>query len=214
MGRKEITPLGIITMALLEELGESHPYEMYQVLLERNTDRVVKLSAGTLYHTISRLEEHGLIRATGTERHGNRPERTAYVITAEGIQAVRNRVIDLLANPPAEYPVFPVVIGEIHHLSPDTVVTLLQRRADQLESARESLAWLDGIDAANVAKRYLLGAEYMRARYDADLTWIRNLIGEIESGAIDWVEFEASEPTTHWTATNDPMGSNSHEERI
>lgn len=35
MARRDITPLGITALALLEELGESYPYEMYQVLLKR-----------------------------------------------------------------------------------------------------------------------------------------------------------------------------------
>ncbi|MCA9833494.1 MAG: PadR family transcriptional regulator [Thermomicrobiales bacterium] len=188
MAQKEITPLGIITLALLDELGESHPYEIYQVLLKRNSDRVVKLSTGTLYHTINRLEKCGFVRALGTERSGNRPERTAYEVTAQGIQALHNRVIDLLANPPAEYPVFPIVIGEIHHLAPSTVVSLLQRRVDRLQSARESLAWLDDDEASTVAKRYLLGADYLRMQLDAELAWIQNLIHGIESGAIDWTE--------------------------
>ena len=87
MARRDITPLGITALALLEELGESYPYEMYQVLLKRSADHVVKLSTGTLYHTIDRLAERGLVRPICTERHGNRPERTAYEITPEGIEA-------------------------------------------------------------------------------------------------------------------------------
>lgn len=86
MARRDITPLGITALALLEELGESYPYEMYQVLLKRSADRVVKLSTGTLYHTIDRLAERGLVRPICTERHGNRPERTAYEITPKGLK--------------------------------------------------------------------------------------------------------------------------------
>lgn len=187
MARRDITPLGITALALLEELGESYPYEMYQVLLKRSADRVVKLSTGTLYHTIDRLAERGLVRPICTERHGNRPERTAYEITPEGIEALRNRVTDLLAHPPEEYPVFPVVVGEIHHLSPDAAVNLLERRAKQLQAAQEPLMErLDGAHRRGVARRFLLGADYMLSQLDANLAWTHNLIHDITSGALDW----------------------------
>ncbi len=187
MARRDITPLGITTLALLEELGKSYPYEMYQVLLKRSADQVVKLSAGTLYHTIDRLAERGLVRPTRTERHGNRPERTAYEITPEGITALRNRVTELLAHPPAEYPVFPVVVGEIHHLRPEDAVNLLERRVEQLQAAREPLlARLDGAHRRGVARRFLLGADYMLSQLDANLAWTHNLIHDITSGALDW----------------------------
>lgn len=192
MARGELTPLGITTLALLEEKGESHPYELYQVLLKRYADRLVKLSAGTLYHTIDRLAERGLVRATGSGRSGNRPERTAYQITPDGAQALRSRVIELLANPPEEHPVFPVVVAEIHHLSPDAAVTMLQRRVERLQATREPLVErLDGAQAKGVARRFLLGADYLLSQLDADLAWTRALIDDIESGAIDWAGLDS-----------------------
>lgn len=196
MAERELTTLGITALALLEELGQAHPYEMYQVLLKRYADRLVKLSAGTLYHTIDRLAERGLVRATGTGRSGNRPERTAYEITPEGVQALRGRVTDLLANPPQEYPVFPVVIAEVHHLAPDVAVALLQRRVEQLRAAREPLVErIDGAQARGVARRYLLGADYLRSQLDANLAWTQALIDDIASGALDWAGLDAPAPT-------------------
>lgn len=198
MTRRDITPLGILTLALLEELGEAYPYEMYQIFLKRYADRTVKLSAGTLYHTIDRLAGRGLVQATGTERSGNRPERTAYEITPDGIQELTDRITDLFANPPEEYPVFPVVVGEIHHLSPDVAIDLLQRRVAQLEASREPLVErLNGAQAKGVARRYLLGADYMLSQLNANLAWTHNLIDDIESGALDWEQLDVPVPAAN-----------------
>ena len=69
-----LTPLGVAALSLLVE-EPMHPYEMYQLLVARHEDRLVKVRPGTLYHAVGRLEEQGLVEATGTEREGNRPER-------------------------------------------------------------------------------------------------------------------------------------------
>lgn len=200
MARGEITPLGIKALALLDELGEMHPYEVYQLLLQRESDQIVKLSAGTLYHTINRLAAHGLVRVTGTGRQGNRPEHTAYEITPTGVQALRNRVTELLADPPEEYPIFPVVVAEIHHLPPDVAVSLLRRRAERLESSRRLAA--DQLTTAltrGVPRRFLLGVDYQVARLEADIAWIRRLIDDIESDALDWTGRETPTPTDDTT---------------
>lgn len=193
MTQGEITPLGITALALLEELGEAYPYEMYQLLLRRYMDRQVKLSTGSLYHTIDRLAVRGLISPTCTERSGNRPERTAYRITADGVRALRTRVTDLLANPPGEYPVFPVLIGEIHHLDQDEAVLLLERRVAQLRATRDPLVnHLDQARARGVARRFMLGTDYLLAQLDANIAWTESLIADIRSGALDWEEYCAS----------------------
>lgn len=47
----ELTPLGVASLALLAE-EPRHPYEMYQVLMARHEDRLVKVRPGTLYHAV------------------------------------------------------------------------------------------------------------------------------------------------------------------
>ena len=66
-----------------------HPYEMYQLSLQRRDHRLVKIRPGTLYHAVRRLGESGLVAALGTEREGNRPERTTYEITDAGRDQLR-----------------------------------------------------------------------------------------------------------------------------
>ncbi|WP_449373878.1 hypothetical protein [Arthrobacter psychrolactophilus] len=47
---KPLTPLGISALGLLVE-RPMHPYEMYQVLMQRHEDRIVKAQPG---HAVSR----------------------------------------------------------------------------------------------------------------------------------------------------------------
>ena len=78
-----LTPLGVVVLALLGE-GDMHPYEMIRLMRVRHDDRLVTITNGTVYHTVSRLERAGLLAEVGVDRDGNRPERTTYAVTDAG----------------------------------------------------------------------------------------------------------------------------------
>lgn len=183
-----LTPLAVAALALLAE-GPTHPYEMYQTLLLRSEDRLVKVRPGSLYHTVDRLARQGFVRATGTEREGNRPERTTYEITEEGTQALGERVAEVIATPLNEYPEFPLALGESHNLPVETVIGLLRNRVALI---RSDIAELDGAVAALRAKhlpaKYWVDVRYLRAMAEADAATLQALIDDLVSGEISWDE--------------------------
>ncbi|TAM71087.1 MAG: PadR family transcriptional regulator [Microbacteriaceae bacterium] len=181
-----ITPLGIASLALLAE-RPMHPYEMYQTLIKRAEDRVVKVRPGSLYHTVDRLVAHGLVRATGTEREGNRPERTTYEITESGQLRLTERVAEMLATPVNHYPEFPLAIGEAHNLPRETVIDLLVRRLVHLRADAEVLAaGVHAVTHKDLPRKYWLDITYQDAILQAELAWIEGLVVELKAGDIDW----------------------------
>ena len=182
----ELMPLGIAALALLTE-RPMHPYEMYQILLLRKEDRIVKVRPGSLYHAVNKLEEGGLVRAVGTDREGNRPERTTYEITDEGRSRFLDRVEELIAEPINEYPKFPLAIGEAHNLPLPKVLTLLRTRLAALATDREQgMEDLAAVRAKGVPEVYWLDGPYLIAMHDAEVAWLEQLIADLEGGVIDW----------------------------
>jgi DNA-binding PadR family transcriptional regulator len=183
-----LTPLAVAALALLAE-GPTHPYEMYQTLVMRSEDRLVKVRPGSLYHTVDRLARQGLVRATGTEREGNRPERTTYEITEDGTLALGERVADIIATPVNEFPEFPLGLGEAHNLPLETVVDLLRKRVGLL---RADITLLDDgirrVEAKKLPAKYWLDVRYLRTMAEADVTALEALIDDLVSGAISWDE--------------------------
>lgn len=181
-----LTPLAVAALALLAE-GPTHPYEMYQTLVQRSEDRLVKVRPGSLYHTVDRMAASGLVRATGTEREGNRPERTTYEITAQGTQALRERIAEIVGTPVNEYPEFPVGLGEANNLPVETVVALLRQRVSLL---REEIGTLDEAIRKLMDKglpaRYWMDVRYLRAMAEADVAALEALIDDLVSGEISW----------------------------
>jgi len=173
-------------LALLAE-RDMHAYEMYQLMLERKEDKVVRVSPGSVYRTVERFAADGLIDEVAVERQGNRPERTVYAITDTGRSALRETIAQMLRRHLNEFPEFPVAIGEAHNLPADEVVGLLEER---LASIREVLAAIDG-SLARIAERalptaYVLDLHYSRAMLLAEATWLEQTIDDLGSGALAW----------------------------
>lgn len=184
---RSVTPLGVALLALLFE-RPMHPYEMCQLLGARRRDRVVKVRPGSLYHAVERLERDGLVVVSGTDRQGNRPERTTYEITAAGRAAVREWVADTVPVRAPEYPRFTLGLSELHNLESAEASALLDRRIDALVA---ELAELDQL--AHVARQrevpelFTLPFSYTRAMAQAELDWLRTLVDRVRAGDLPWV---------------------------
>ncbi len=183
---KQLTPLAVAALGLLAE-RPMHPYEMYQLLVHRREDRLVKVKPGTLYHTVGRLAEADLVKTVGTEREGNRPERTTYAILPAGREALELRLKELLARPAVEYPSFPQAVAEAHNLPAGVVLELLARRIAAVEEHLAALA-ADAHTARDrgVDRRFWIEVPYQQAMAAAELAWIRQLKSDITTGALPW----------------------------
>jgi DNA-binding PadR family transcriptional regulator len=185
-----VTPLAIAVLALLEE-RPMHPYEMFQTLIARREDKLVKVRPGSLYHTVSRLADQELVRAEGVDRAGNRPERTTYRITGRGRDALRNRIAEIVRRPVPEYPIFPVALGELHNLPKPEVLALLRERIGILETELADADMLSAWAEEHVVpRRYWIALPYLRALLAAELTWVKEFTAELASGALEWENFD------------------------
>lgn len=181
-----LTTLAVAALALLAE-GPTHPYEMYQTLVLRSEDRLVKVRPGSLYHTVDRLARQGYVRATGTEREGNRPERTTYEITEDGTRALTERIADIVGTPINEYPEFPVGLGESNNLPVESVIALLRQRVSLIRADIETLDEAQRkVTAKGLPARYWMDVRYLRAMAEADAATLEALIDDLVSGEISW----------------------------
>lgn len=184
--QKPLTALGLAVLALLAE-RPMHPYEMYQLLLDRHEDRLLKIRPGSLYHAVSRLEEAKLVVAQGTAREGNRPERTTYESTPAGAERLEARLREMLAVPAEEYPAFLLGIAEAHNLPREDVISLLTERRELLAAThRDIVAEHAEARGRDVAERYLLDLGYAQAVRQAEIDWLDRTINDLTSQKLPW----------------------------
>ena len=133
---RSTVPLTPLAMAVLELLHERsmHPYEMTQIMRERRVDYRVKLRPGSLYHTVERLQEQGIIEIVDTQRQGRRPERTVYGLTELGRDRFVEQARAMLAAPAQEYPQYPVALSAAGELEQADAVEQLRMRVVTLRA--------------------------------------------------------------------------------
>jgi DNA-binding PadR family transcriptional regulator len=189
-----LTPLALGVLELLLE-RPVHPYEMHQIIRDRHMDHVIKLRAGSLYHTVERLHRLQLIEPVETARAGRRPERTVYAITDRGRDMFAARLRDLIQRPEKEYPVFGAATEMLHTLDPVEAATLLERRIVALEAivaAHDQV--IASLGKTGLERAVLLEIEYTQALHRAELAWIRGIVEDIRGGALTWSASPAAFP--------------------
>lgn len=200
--RKLSNPLALAVMALLGE-RPMHPYEMAQVLRQRGKEQSIKIHYGSLYTVVQNLEKHGFVEVAGTQRQGNRPERTVYGLTGAGGEELHDWLADLLAVPVHEFPRFESALSLMGVLPVDEAVELLEERVRQLDvrvaGARGALDKL----CETLPRVFLVESEYQLRMMEAEAAYVRGLVEEITDGTLsgvdDWRSFrETGEVPPKW----------------
>ena len=183
----QLTSLGISVLALLRA-RPMHGYEMFQTLVERHADRIVKVRPGSLYHVVDRLTEEKLIRRAGTARDGKRPERAIYEITDAGRETCRRWLEEMLASVRNEFPDFPAALSSLMLLGPADSLTVLKSRAEGVAEVVERLKGEIAGPGAGLPRVTMLETEYQLAVSTAELDWLNGVIADLTDGSLSWSE--------------------------
>ncbi|OLT11379.1 hypothetical protein BJF79_24270 [Actinomadura sp. CNU-125] len=191
-------PLTLPALTVLRMLcdGPMHPYEMQQRIRVCHYDHAVKITPGSLYHTVDRLSVAGLVEPLETSREGRRPERTVYAVTTAGRDAAHNRLAELFAKPDEDFPPFGTALAFANLLPPAEVARLLSSRTIALEARLAANQTAYEALRKNGLERYkLLDQELTITRARAELDHTRALLDDLESGRITWTDSDATRET-------------------
>lgn len=199
--RRVSNPLALAVLSCLLE-RPMHPYEMSTTLRERHKEDSIKLNYGSLYSVVESLARHDLIVPRETVREGRRPERTVYEITDAGRVEFVDWLSELLAVPVKEFTQFEAALSLLAGLAPPDVVRLLEQRAQRLSQELHALsAGLQAAGADGLPRLFSVEVEYRQALREAELRFVRRLLGEIADGTLDgledWRRFHADGPPEH-----------------
>jgi DNA-binding PadR family transcriptional regulator len=180
------TPLAIAVLSLLTR-EPMHTYEMRQRIRVRNIDRIMKVTQGTLYSTVERLADAGLITAVETSREGRRPERTVYAITDAGRDQMIDALRETLLRPAPEYRRLAMALSFASALEPAEVADLLEQRSLEVEVQLSGMnTALDATRKHGLDRVHLIEVEYLAALERAELDWLRAMVEDIRAGRMSW----------------------------
>ncbi|MEU8343104.1 transcriptional regulator, PadR family [Actinomadura meyerae] len=187
---RPLTPLALTVLRMLCD-GPMHPYEMQQRIRDHAYDQAVKITHGSLYHSVERLAACGLIEPLETSREGRRPERTIYAVTAAGRDAAQIRLAELLRHPAEEFPLFGTGLAFLNLLPESEVTRLLRGRSITLEAALAGRRTAHDALLKQGLERYkLVDHEWKIAQLRGELDFVRALVADLESGRLTWRDDE------------------------
>jgi DNA-binding PadR family transcriptional regulator len=187
--RSRANPLALAVLVCLHE-RPMHPYEVATTLRQRNKVDSVRLNFGSLYGVVESLERRGLIEAEATKRSGRLPERTVYGLTDAGRIEMQDWLTDLISTPVKEYPAFQAALSFLPALPPDDVVALLGERAGRLETELAAAAGArELVQKFGLPRLLWVEGQYAVTLRQAELDFVRQLIRDIETGALDGTQW-------------------------
>jgi DNA-binding PadR family transcriptional regulator len=187
--RSRANPLALAVLVCLHE-RPMHPYEVATTLRQRNKIDSVRLNFGSLYGVVESLERRGLIEAEATQRSGRLPVRSVYALTDAGRIEMQDWLTDLISTPVKEYPAFQAALSFLPALEPDDVVALLGERAGKLETELASAAGArELVQKIGLPRLLWIEGQFAVALQQAELDFVRQLIRDIETGALDGTQW-------------------------
>ncbi len=184
--RATLTPMALAAMELLHS-RPMHPYEIHQLMREHEAWRLLKVTTGSLYHAIERLDRDHLIEAVETSREGRRPERTTYRLTDAGRDAFAERLRAMIAEPSTEYPQYAVAVAFLHTLDRSDAIVQLRRRTMALEAqVAADQVYRERLTELGVHELYWADVDLRQAQRQSELDYTRNLLTRLENGSLQW----------------------------
>jgi DNA-binding PadR family transcriptional regulator len=177
-----LTALAIL--AVLAPGRPMHPYQMATVLRRTGKEHDMRIKWGSFYTVVQNLERHGFIQPTGSHREGRRPERTIYAITDAGRAELQDWLRELVAVPEPEQSRFEAALSVLGVLAPDEATGLLAQRLRTLDEDIATRGVVLEQADNQVARLFLIEAEYALAMRRAEAQWIRSLLAELTSGTL------------------------------
>lgn len=177
-------------MVLLALLAEEpiHAYRMQRLIKTRRKDDVVNVArSNSVYQTIERLLRGGLIQVHEKRSDGVGPGRIVYALTPAGRETLHQWIDAMLATPAREFPEFRAALAVLAITSPDAVRLRLEQRTEALEEAL-ALARREQRDARGfgLPRVLMLEHEHLVAMTRAELSWLRTVLADLDSGKLSW----------------------------
>jgi DNA-binding PadR family transcriptional regulator len=161
-------------LLILGSLARKGPMHGHQIRRDAQTDRTelwTDVKVGSLYGALSRMAAEGVIEPVRTERDGNMPTRTIYMITAAGRQELE--ILRAAALRDVRLRPDPVDLA-LHYSEEAGVQELLSAFADRhlaLKAELESWRHLRDTASAHLTGVEPLVLEHQILRLEAELAW-------------------------------------------
>jgi DNA-binding PadR family transcriptional regulator len=182
-----VTVISDIEAAILGLLCErpQYGYDLDRTIDERGMRNWTQIGFSSIYYVLKRLEKGGLI-SSELETVEGKPSRRNYTITGSGLEAMREKIVNVLSNCPKLISPFDLGLANLDLLTGPEAIECLREHMESLEKRTEFLnRSIAESRSRNDRYRITLMFELPLAQLKAERECIERLIDRMEHG--EWV---------------------------
>ena len=171
----------LVILGLLME-GDKHPYEIQQVMHERNMEQYIKMAKGSLYYAVEQLLNKNLIKVKEIVTDQTRPDKTIYSITPDGEKAFQQLLSKQLQAESTHYHPMYTALAFIHL---GDAVLIREALSERISHTKKQLEMLErvykqyGIHAPKGSQAIMENAHEL---CQVELNWLKRLQEDAEEG--------------------------------
>ncbi|AZB40872.1 PadR family transcriptional regulator [Bacillus sp. FJAT-42376] len=173
----------LVILGLLLE-GDKHPYEIQQIINERQMKHYIKLASGSLYYAFETLEKDGFVRVVDVISDTNRPEKTIYSITDSGKQEFEELYFQqLLKKEHMDRPIY-AALSFTSYIDQEKLLGALSKKIDETDAYLAKMKRLYQIKKTDHTIAHLSIIMRVIMHLKMELAWFRNLHQAAEEGRL------------------------------
>lgn len=171
--------MSLVILGLLME-GEKHPYEIQQIMKQRNMDRYIKFHKGSLYYAVEQMARNGLIESAGTVRDSSRPDRTVYRITDRGKERFHQLMEEQILKMEPYYDPIYAALAFARHGDREKIQEALTRRTQMTERVLSEMQRIYDSHNGRISEAalHIMGGGLTHTR--TELEWLRAVCKDAE----------------------------------
>jgi DNA-binding PadR family transcriptional regulator len=171
--------LRLFVLGVLAKNGPMHGYNIKRIARTDRTELWTDVKVGSLYSALPRLASEGLLRVARNEQDGNRPERTVYELTDEGVAELDVQRDIALRDTALRADPVDLALQMAFDVPSTEIRAVFETRLSVLTA--EAIAWKQQWDSA---APYLAGLEpltfaHTALRLDAEIAWHRKVLDSL-----------------------------------
>jgi len=194
----------LLVLGVIRILQPVHGYDVRRELVSWRLEELANVKPGSIYSAIRTLERDRCIAVHSRASEDSRPERTTYVLTAEGEKEFQTLLQQTWWNVTmATEPLAPALCL-MPFLPRDELIAALKSRISQLQATLGSTAFVrdairDGATGADgqIPEHVREILDFVSARTKAEIEWARTLQRRLREGAYRFVGEEGFPLSAH-----------------
>ncbi|NWJ44294.1 MAG: PadR family transcriptional regulator [Chloroflexi bacterium] len=177
-----MSSIRVLILGVLKQRDTIHGYELRRELETWNAEQWANIAYGSIYFSLNKMTQEGLVEVVAIDQINNRPARTVYRITEKGIEEFYRLLREYWKDVKPVIDPFQVALTFINALPKDEILGYFKHRINALNGIVELLCdensnkLLDPGTPRHILENLRLAADHM----ETEIRWIERAIGKVE----------------------------------